>query len=482
MDKANQKYFEAICAIPHPSGKEKAISDFVAETGKRFGYKVTQDALWNVVVRIPASPGCEQAPPVMLQAHLDMVCVKTPDSDHVFEKDPLKLYVDGQGHIRARETTLGADDGYGVAYLLAVIEEAETFKHPELELVFTSQEENGCWGAKALDMTGIRSRRMIGLDVMESTKENVCCVSCFCSDLLVLRKEMSQIRAAGEGLKIVVDGIQPIREGAQVHPELYNAIKLSARLLCAARDEGIRFHLVSMHGGEAENYNPVACETVLVTEDEEAFTAFVGRQLKLCAEEIEDGRQATKLTVEKCMTTGYFDEASGSSVLDALLLLPSNTVSIDQRTQEMTSTCCVGTVCLDKRGFEVTMSDRARSDSFRRSILEKVRTVARVTGCTLAAEERYAPWVYRADSFMLKKTADLMERYYGDKMIETVCPGGLEACDFLPKIPDLDIVMFAPIGEKCHSTEEYLDLSSFDRVYDFLKTLLSELSQDRDLK
>ncbi|MBR2287867.1 MAG: M20/M25/M40 family metallo-hydrolase, partial [Clostridia bacterium] len=227
--KPHQRYFEAISAIPRASTKEKAVSDYVVSVAREQGLEVRQDELWNVVVKKPATPGLEHAEPVMLQAHLDMVCVKSPESTHNFDTDPLELYVEN-GHIRARGTTLGADDGYGVAYLLALMED-DDFPHPPLELVFTSQEENGCWGARGLDMSDIRARRMIGLDVMESDRENVCCVSCFCSDKMTLAREVHSVPAEGTALRLTVDGIQPIREGAQVHPELYNAIKLTARVL-----------------------------------------------------------------------------------------------------------------------------------------------------------------------------------------------------------------------------------------------------------
>ena len=474
---AHQVYFEAISRIPRGSENEKAVSDYVVSIARSLGLEARQDALWNVVVKKPASPGYEDAPPVMLQAHLDMVCVKAPDSAHDFTRDPLRLFVDDEGHLTADGTTLGADDGYGVAYMLSVM--SEDFPHPPLELVFTSQEENGCWGARALDMSDIQARRMIGLDVMESLQENVCCVSCFCSDLLVLKRNSRLEPVRGKGLKLHIDGIQPIREGAQVHPELFNAIKLTGRLLDDLMAEGYDLRLVSMRGGEAENYNPVSCETVLTTDSPLALSKAATRLMEGYAAEIQDGRQSTHLVLseEEEEVGNALTAEDTRSLVDALLLTPSNTQTIDQVTQEMTSVTCVGIVSLNEGVFTLTLSDRARSDSYRHAIERRVRAVARLTGCELQAEERYAPWVYRPDSYMLRKTADLMQRFYGEKMTESICPGGLEACDFLPKVPEMDIVMFAPIGDKCHSTEEYLDLASFDRVYRFLKTLLGELRQ-----
>ena len=121
--KPNQKYFEAICGIPHPSTEEKAVSDYVCSVAEKLGLNYEQDKFWNVIVRKPASKGYEDAPVVMLEGHMDMVCVKTPESTHDFSHDPIEIYVDDKGDIRAKDTTLGADDGYGVAYMLAVMEE-----------------------------------------------------------------------------------------------------------------------------------------------------------------------------------------------------------------------------------------------------------------------------------------------------------------------------------------------------------------------
>ena len=139
---------------------------------------------------------------------MDMVCVKTPESTHDFSHDPIEIYVDDKGDIRAKDTTLGADDGYGVAYMLAVME--EDFPHPPLELVFTVQEENGCNGVDALDAGKLKSRRMIGLDVMGETVEYTSCVSCFTSDLMKLTKTCETEPAKGAALMLTVSGVQPV--------------------------------------------------------------------------------------------------------------------------------------------------------------------------------------------------------------------------------------------------------------------------------
>ena len=180
--KPNQKYFEAICGIPHPSTEEKAVSDYVCSVAEKLGLNYEQDKFWNVIVRKPASKGYEDAPVVMLEGHMDMVCVKTPESTHDFSHDPIEIYVDDKGDIRAKDTTLGADDGFGAAYMLAVLED-DTLPHPPLECVFTVQEETGTIGAEQLDKSLLKAKRMINLD---GDEEGATFVACSCSDRVLL--------------------------------------------------------------------------------------------------------------------------------------------------------------------------------------------------------------------------------------------------------------------------------------------------------
>lgn len=473
QSKPHQRHFEALCAIPHPSMQEKAVSDYVVSVAKRLGLDYEQDELWNVIVRKPASVGYEHAPAVMLQAHMDMVCVKAPGSSFDFETDPLSLYVDEAGRLHAKDTTLGADDGYGVAYLLAVME--EDFPHPPLELVFTVQEENGCFGVDYLDAGKLTARRMIGLDVMGADIEYTCCVGCFYSDRMVVRKHCEPVPSTGETLTVRVDGIQPVREGALVHPELHNAIKVLARLLDAAIRRGQDICLVSMQGGEAENYNPVCAEAMLSVADKAAFEALVRSEFAVICRELDDDRQDMHLTIDPAQTESMLSAVDTQAIVDLLYLMPSATCQIDVRDGDMTATNNVGMVALIDGQLTITMSDRAKKPGHKEGILRRVETLCRLCSAELETTIRYASWDYQPDSPLLRATADLMRETYGHDMVENICPGGLECGSLIPRMPGLDVVMFAPIGDKCHSTEEYLDLASFDRVYVFLKMLLGRL-------
>lgn len=475
--KPHQKYFEAICAIPHPSTGEKAVSDYVCSVAKKLGLDFEQDHMWNVIVRKPASSGYENSPTVMLQAHLDMVCVKSPDSDHVFETDPLKLFVDEKGNVRAEGTTLGADDGYGVAYLLALMEEND-YPHPPLELVFTSQEENGCYGAAALDTDKLTARRMIGLDVMGETYEWVSTVSCFSSDLVVVTKDADRFDCDKNGLKINISGLQPVYSETMVHPEQFNAVKIVGRILYTLRECGVDYRLSSMNGGVAENYPPVEIETVISLDGAQKSDAvkLIEKEFEIIKKELDDGKQEFKLEINDALVSSEIGSSETADIVNLIYLMPSNHFTLKPSSGSMTSVNNIGMVEFgEDKKFTLTMSNRNESSDYKKNVNNRIKLISELCGCKTDISSRYEPWEYAPDSYMRNLTADLMREFYGHEMDEEICPGGLEACNFLPKMPGLDIVMFAPVGQFCHTTAEYLNLESFDKVYRFVKLLLERL-------
>lgn len=195
-----EKYFEEISRIPRGIRNEKAISDYVVAFAKARNLDVYQDEYWNVIVKKPAGPGGENKAPIALQAHLDMVCAKTPDSAHDFEKDSIELILT-DGVLTARDTTLGADDGFGVSYILAILDDKK-LPHPPLECIFTVQEESNNEGAQFLDKSRISADRMIGLD---GDSETSTFVSCFCSHRLVMEKNFERTLPKGKAYAVTVD-------------------------------------------------------------------------------------------------------------------------------------------------------------------------------------------------------------------------------------------------------------------------------------
>lgn len=260
-----------------------------------------------------------------------------------------------------------------------------------------------------------------------------------------------------------------------VHPEQFNAIKITVRLLNALSENGAAYRLSTMAGGEAENYAPVETKTVILCDEPDTVKAILNGELEKIDRELQDGKQNLTLEIRDAAANEMLSDADTQAIVDLIYLMPSNTVAIRTAGEEMTATNNVGTVSLNGGAFELVMSDRAANRSFKNGVLGRVKRLAKLCGFTLETSLRYDSWEYQPNSYMRRMTADLMKEVYGHEMMETACPGGLECCSLLPRMKGLDIVMFAPIGENCHTTDEYMNLKSFDRVYDFLKTLLGRL-------
>lgn len=246
-----QRYFEEISQIPRNSREEGKIARYLMEFAQTRGLEAWEDELHNVVIKKPGSLGCESLPPVMLQAHVDMVCVKAPGSPHDFANDPIELVVEGD-ILRAKDTSLGADDGFGVAYMLAILDDA-TLKHPPLECLFTAQEENGCFGAEALDVSKLQGKRLISLDGCEDTNTYV---SSFRSDLVKCEKTLRWESASGAAVQVEVRDVSTNVYQGVPHQEQGNAVKLLARLLRAVSEAAATLRLFALEGGVAENIVP----------------------------------------------------------------------------------------------------------------------------------------------------------------------------------------------------------------------------------
>ena len=218
--------FETISEIPHASYQEKALSDYIKAFSEDLGLEVFQDKFNNLLVKKPATPGYEKAPVVMLQAHLDMVAEKNVGSDHNFDTDPLKLIVE-EGILRANETTLGADDGVGVVYMMAILED-KNLKHPALECVFTVEEEVGLVGATNFDTQNLKAALCIGLD---SSGENEVYVSSSGGARGHLVKPIQRIEKVVEGFKLEIRGLHGGHSGGDIHLERGNALKLVGIIL-----------------------------------------------------------------------------------------------------------------------------------------------------------------------------------------------------------------------------------------------------------
>ena len=317
--KAHQKYFEEMASIPHGSYFEKQYSDYLVDFARKQGLKYKQYDMGNVIIYKEASPGYEDHPAVVLQAHMDMVCEKTPESTHDFEKDPLELYIE-DGWLGARGTTLGADDGTGVCYMLAILAD-HTLSHPALECVFTVLEEIGLDGALALEPGDLKGRRYINLDGGGGGIETVITAAGGLRWNGIQKVHWAD--ADKPGYRLTIGGLDGGHSGGCIHMEKGNALKICARMLKEFRKEGT-ITLSAMDGGSKDNAIPRDCWAEFSTDIGEEklrnIVSALGGQIK---EELRYSDSGLTIVLEKAAVTQVWSQEESDKLADFLFICPT---------------------------------------------------------------------------------------------------------------------------------------------------------------
>ena len=467
------RFFEALCAIPHGSGNTKAVSDYCVRFAESRGLEHHQDALNNVILIAPASPGYEDAPPIIVQGHLDMVCAKEPGCEKDMAKEGLDLFVDGD-RIGARGTSLGGDDGAAVAMILALLDDP-SLPHPRLEAVLTADEETGMFGAQALDVSPLRGRTMLNLD---SEAEGVFTVACAGGARVRLRWEPRRETIAALPLRLTVDGLRGGHSGVEIDKGRGNANILMGRLLRAV-SAAAPLRLISLCGGTADNAIPLSCaaEIAVAPEAAEAALAAVDALCGSIRAELARTDPGVRIGVapgqpEPCSA---LTEADTEHILDALTLAPNGIQSMSFALPGLPETSLnLGVLLLDGSGARMTFSVRSSVASRKRALIETLRCVAAVTGAALETSGDYPAWEYRADSPLRERMVRIYRGMFGDEPKVVAIHAGLECGLLAEKLPGLDCVSIGPDMLDIHTAKERMCISSMARTWEFVKAILRE--------
>ena len=461
-------FFNAISQIPRGSGNEKAVSDYIVAFARERGLLYKQDDVWNVIIDKPATPGYEDAPVLILQAHTDMVNEKNKGVEHDFEKDPLDLYVEGD-LLMARGTTLGADDGYGVAYMLAVLDD-DSLEHPALSCVFTTMEEIGLVGAGNLRPEDIHGTRLINLDV---GGEVGTCVSSAGGATAVMTLPVEKEPNDKKAYMLSIRGLKGGHSGGQIHLELGNANLLLVRALQELKKSGIGVQMVSFNGGMQYNAIPREADALFVSDD--SFDKIAEAVAKTDADfkrELEFSDPDVRLVFAEAEAAERLTEKCSSSFLDFVFLMPDGmkhrSMVIDDLT---TSSLNAGVIRTD--GEEIVITDLVRSaiESHTDTLIDQLTVLGGLLGWKVEVKNRIMGWGYSAVSPIRDILKDVLKER-GIEMVETATHGGLECGVFKGLCPDLDIITYGPVAEGEHTPDEYLDLASFDRAYEILREVI----------
>ena len=476
------KHFEAISRIPHGSGNEAAISGYIMEFARELGLEAVQDASYNLVVRKPAAEGYENAPVVILQGHLDMVCEKNMDIVHDFERDPLRLVVEGD-MLRAEGTTLGADDGVAVAYMMALMEDA-TAAHPALELVFTADEEVGLVGAAELDGALLRGDIMVNLD---SGEEGVFLTSCAGGLKMTLDLPLeSEAAPDSEGFVSAVlriTGLVGGHSGIDIDRGRGNSILLAAMFLRTAMETyGVK--VASLAGGSKDNAIPREAEAriCIPRASREAFAAYVRVYDKALREKFaaSGANAAVQLSSCEAAPAEVLTDKSAQALLALLEALPNGVLAYSEVLAGLVETSNnVGVVCADSGRGEARIECALRSSvaAKKKELAERIRAIAEAAGASIQEHGAYPAWEYNPDSKIRRLAVETYEEMSGKRATLLAVHAGLECGLFAEKRAGLDMIAFGPDMFDIHSPQERLSLSSFVRTWDLLLAILARITE-----
>ena len=484
--KSYRKFFEDICAIPHNSYNEKEIAHYIARFAEERNLWYHMDSVWNVIVKKEASPGYEHHPPVMLQGHTDMVCVKSEGSDFNFETDSLKLYVE-DGWLKAKDTTLGADCGHGVAYMLAVLDD-DTLKHPPLECFFSVQEESGIGGPKNVDYSLFTAKKLINFDVMVEGSTTLSTTSVKGGDFV---KNVQVIPCSGETFKLTVGGCTGGHAGLDMCKERANAIKLCARVLHSFTKES-QINLISMSGGTIRNNIPDICEAVF------ACDAASYELLKRITDEMRAAFQAEHrgtdsnlyLSLEQsAKSDNALDDETTKQVIELIILLPSGIYSRRFMSNGLAlilkkgagddglviTSRNLGTIYLDANSLTIGYMFRSAFDSLMTDIFDQVMLIINKYDVTFNQIYDYVGFTNSEDDPLNSLWKDVYMKATGKELIINAIHGGTDVGTIVAGMGGMDVTTLGPDTIDIHCPGEALNIDSFDRTYEYVKTILSKL-------
>ncbi len=469
--------FYDITQIPRCSKKEEKIREFVKSFAAQHNLKFKEDETGNIVIDVPATPGKENADKVILQGHIDMVCEKNKSKEHDFDNDPLTIYRDGEW-ITADGTTLGADNGIGVAAAMAVALDEEAV-HGPMQILCTVDEETGMTGVSGLQENFIDGKFLLNLD---SEEDGVFYVGCSGGQDTVGVMELVMqdcVETEYEPYEILVTGLAGGHSGLDIHLGRANAIKLLAYLL--ARFEGLNFKAFEISGGSLRNAIPREAEVKIMIQKEEiekfkeiieAFKQDALLEYKKTDPNIEIKFTKLEEKPKKIFTTQYFKK-----IVNVLLALPHGVISMSKDIPGLVETSTnLATIKMDGEVISIGTSQRSSIESAKNNISLSVAALFSLANAEVKIGDGYPGWTPNMDSPLLKLSVQVYEKMFGEKPEIKAIHAGLETGLLGSKYPGLDMISFGPTIEGAHSPNERVNIPAVEKFYKLLKEILKELA------
>lgn len=466
--------FAEINKIPRPSHKEQKMGAFLVDFGKKHGLETLQDSTGNVLIRKPATKGMENLKTTVLQSHMDMVCEKEAGLNFDFEKDAIQTYIDGDW-LKAKGTTLGADDGIGVAMQMAILAD-DTIQHGPLECLFTVCEEEGLNGAMGLEAGFMKADYLINLD---SEDEGLIFVSCAggANTKATFNVDLEDTPANQFFFKIQISGLSGGHSGDDIEKKRANANKLLARLLEAFKKYDIR--IADIQSGGLHNAIPrdgyaVAC---VPTQFKENLRVDFNVMTAEFEEEFSATEQNMRFKLESTQPTAkVIDKTSGNNLITALVSVPNGVLAMDQNIPDFVETSSnLASIHLNKDKVNIVTSQRSNIMSARKNASAMVRGVFSLAGADAETGEGYPGWKLDPNSPLLSITVEAYKRLFAKDPEIRAIHAGLECGLFSLKYPHVDMVSFGPTLRGVHSPEERLLIPTVQKVWEHLLETLKNI-------
>lgn len=460
------RYFGEIMNIPRPSKHEERISAYLQEQGHRLGLETLSDSLGNVLIRKPAHPGYEQAPKVCLQAHMDMVCEKNSLKEFDFLNDPIQPLLDGEW-LTADGTTLGADDGIGVAAILAILEDS-TIEHGPLEALFTVDEETGLTGAEGLATNWLQSEILLNFD---DEDEGEFCIGCAggIDTTVAIDYHTVPVEADVKAFSLKVSGLKGGHSGDDIHRGLGCANKILTRILWrAARQLGLR--LSTIQGGNLRNAIAREAEALFTVPaaNEAAFLQMAHDMAEAIRFEFRSTEPDLTIHCQPCSLPSTLIELPVQEhLLDALLACAHGVLAMSREIPNFVETSTnLASIKMDDRQIHIATSQRSSVESAKHAAAEKIEATFRLAGAHVSHGDGYPGWTPNPDSRVLKVAVDVYRRLFKREPVVRAIHAGLECGLIGEKYPQMDMISFGPTLRGVHSPDERILIPTVQMFWD----------------
>lgn len=469
--------FYKLTQVPRPSKKEEKVLELVKQFADENNFQYKQDATGNIVIKVPASKGNEKAPTVVLQGHIDMVCEKNKGTEHDFDNDPIEIKREGDW-ITAEGTTLGADNGIGVAAAMAIALDTEAV-HGPLELLCTVDEETGMTGVSGLEPDFITGNILLNMD---SEEDGVFYVGCAGGQDTVGHFEIKWRKNDKDLIpyEIVITGLKGGHSGLDIHSGRANAIKILGYLL--ERLESVKYRVFDISGGSLRNAIPREAEVKLLLNPNDINTVEnIIEKFKedmLLEYKVTDPGLEIKLIKLDMEVKQTFRKKMFEKILNTIVAMPHGVISYNPLIKGLVDTSTnLATVTIENDTVRVGTSQRSSIESAKENIAKTVEAVLDLAGAKVTVGDGYPGWTPNMDSELLKKSINVYKNLFGSEPEIKAIHAGLETGLLGAKYPGLDMISFGPTIQGAHSPDEKVNIPAVEKFYNLLKGILTELTK-----